>query len=194
MAVETSHMIRQSARASPGGSTALRTRWTRRSVLVNVPSFSAKHVAGQLGRLAHEDVLAHEEVELLQVRPHPRRVRLAADRVLPDAVEGLEHAFAGLLDEVGDRPALVGGERCAPEALELLQHRRIGDLLVAGEREGQRAHVAGSLHVVLAADRVDARGFLADLPAQHREVGQVLDVLGPARVLGDAQRVEDGRR
>ena len=34
-------MISQSARAWPGGSTALRTRCTRRSVLVKVPSFSA---------------------------------------------------------------------------------------------------------------------------------------------------------
>ena len=39
--------ISQSARASPGGSTALRTRWTRRSELVNVPSFSANTAAGK---------------------------------------------------------------------------------------------------------------------------------------------------
>jgi len=40
-------MISQSERACPGGSTALRTRCTRRSVLEKVPPFSAKHVAGR---------------------------------------------------------------------------------------------------------------------------------------------------
>ena len=38
--------IRQSSRASPGQSSALRTRFTRRSVFVNVPSFSANDEAG----------------------------------------------------------------------------------------------------------------------------------------------------
>jgi len=40
-------MISQSYFASPGPSTAFRTRLTRRSPLVNVPSFSAKHVPGR---------------------------------------------------------------------------------------------------------------------------------------------------
>ena len=39
--------ICQSSRASPGHGTALRTRFTRRSVFVNVPSFSAKLEAGK---------------------------------------------------------------------------------------------------------------------------------------------------
>ena len=34
-------MIQRSSRASPGGSSALRTRWTRRSEFVTVPSLSA---------------------------------------------------------------------------------------------------------------------------------------------------------
>ena len=40
-------MISQSGRVCPGGSTALRTRCTRRSVLVKVPSFSAYSAAGR---------------------------------------------------------------------------------------------------------------------------------------------------
>ena len=38
-------MIQRSSRASPGGSSALRTRWTRRSELVTVPSLSAHEAA-----------------------------------------------------------------------------------------------------------------------------------------------------
>jgi hypothetical protein len=40
--------IQLSAIASPGGGTALRTRWMRRSVLVKVPSFSTKLAAGKI--------------------------------------------------------------------------------------------------------------------------------------------------
>ena len=39
--------MRQSSRASPGQSSAFRTRFTRRSVFVKVPSFSAKLDAGR---------------------------------------------------------------------------------------------------------------------------------------------------
>jgi hypothetical protein len=39
--------ISQSARASPGASTAFRTLWTVLQVFVNVPSFSAQHAAGR---------------------------------------------------------------------------------------------------------------------------------------------------
>ena len=40
--------MRRSSRAFPGQGTALRTRFTRRSVFVNVPSFSAKLDAGKM--------------------------------------------------------------------------------------------------------------------------------------------------
>ncbi len=56
-----------SSRASPGGSSALRTRCTRRSLLVTVPSAShqldgrRQHDVGQLAGLGQEDVL-HDQV------------------------------------------------------------------------------------------------------------------------------------
>ena len=70
----SSQMIHRSSRASPGGSSALRTRWTRRSELVTVPSASA-HAAdgrqddvGELGGRGQEDVLDDEEVEASSMR------------------------------------------------------------------------------------------------------------------------------
>ena len=56
-------------RASPGGSSALRTRCTRRSELVTVPSHShhdaldGQHDVGELGSPRQQDVLHDEEVE-----------------------------------------------------------------------------------------------------------------------------------
>ena len=61
-----------SSRASPGGSSALRTRCTRRSLLVTVPSAShqrgrrRQHDVGQLGGRGQEDVLDDEVVEPLE--------------------------------------------------------------------------------------------------------------------------------
>ena len=61
-----------SSRASPGGSSALRTRCTRRSLLVTVPSDShhaadgRQHDVGELGGLGEEDVLHDEVVEAFE--------------------------------------------------------------------------------------------------------------------------------
>ena len=68
----------------------------------------------------------------------------------------------------------------------------VGDRLIAGEDVGQAAHVAGALDVVLAAERVDAAAFNADVAAEHGQVGQGLDVVGAHGVLGDAHAVDDG--
>ena len=60
-------MIHNSSRASPGGSSAFRTRCTRRSLFVTVPSAShqleaaAEHDIGQLRRRRQEDLL-HDEM------------------------------------------------------------------------------------------------------------------------------------
>ena len=68
----SSEMISMSSRASPGGSSALRTRWTRRSLEVTVPSDShhdaggRQHDVGELGGLGQEDVLDDEAVETRQ--------------------------------------------------------------------------------------------------------------------------------
>ena len=63
-------MICQSAFASPGGSCAFLHFWTRRSVEVWVPSFSAKQAAGknnigELCGLGQEDILHDHELGVL---------------------------------------------------------------------------------------------------------------------------------
>ena len=64
-------------------------------------------------------------------------------------------------------------------------------LLVAGENVRQTAHVAGALHVVLAAQRVHAGARHADVAAEHGQVGERLDVVGAGGVLGDPHAIED---
>ena len=64
--------------------------------------------------------------------------------------------------------------------------------LVAGVHVGQPAHVAGALHVVLAAKRIEPGGFPADIAGEHAQVGQGLHVVHAGDVLGDAHGVENG--
>ena len=89
-------------------------------------------------------------------------------------------------------PSLVA-EFDAPRLLEDGGVLGLGDRAVVGEDVGQGAHVARSLHVVLAAQRVDAGVRHAHMAGDHGQVGQVHDVGRAGGVLGDAQGVEDAR-
>ena len=151
-----------------------------------------QHHVRQLCGFRHEDLLHHHEVQPLQALDYQRLVRLTPNRVLAEGVKALQHTFVGLLDEVCDAPAPVCGNVHTPGLTELLPHGFIGDLLVAREHGVYSAHVAATLHVVLAAQGVHAGGDFADVAAQHGQVGQIHDVFGATRVLGDTQRVEDG--
>ena len=64
-----SAMIHMSSRASPGGSSAFRTRCTRRSLLVTVPS--ASHQLDDAGSTTS----ANSAVAVRKIRPAPRGVR-----------------------------------------------------------------------------------------------------------------------
>ena len=74
-------MISQSYFDSPGPSTAFRTRLTRLSPLVNVPSFSAKQVPGRTTSaysqaLVPEDILHNTEIEFVKLSLHVVGVRV----------------------------------------------------------------------------------------------------------------------
>ena len=66
--------------------------------------------------------------------------------------------------------------------------------LVAGEHVRQPAEVAGSLHVVLPAQRIHAAARDAHVAGKHRKVGDSQHVLVAHGVLSDAHRVKDRRR
>ena len=70
-------------------------------------------------------------------------------------------------------------------------HFGIGDVAVARELMRERAHVAGALHVVLAAQRVHADAFAADVAGRHGEVGHGHDHRRALAMLGDAETVVD---
>ena len=71
----------------------------------------------------------------------------------------------------GDAQTRLLVEVHAPQRLEHGAGRIAGDVAVAGQLVRERAHVAGALHVVLAAQRVYADAGPPDIAGGHRKIG-----------------------
>ena len=176
-----------------------RTRLMRRSALVKVPSFSRndvpgrKHV-GELGRLVEEQVLHDEQVERRRARrarawcwgrtgrcPRPARTGPGTSR------RGRRRTCWGCAGRA--RRAVAMPHSCS----NTLARAVVGDVAVPGQLVRERAHVARALHVVLAAQRVDADAVAPDVAGGHGQVGHAHHHGGALAVLGDAEAVVDGR-
>ena len=141
----SSKMMARSSRAPAGGSTALRTRWTRRSLLVTVPSDShhaavaGKHDVGQLRGLREEQVLDDEEVEPLEQVPIAR-FWSASDwtRVLADARRAPVRSPRSIASNIRDRCQPRFGGTGTPHAASNLRPQLVVlDVLEAGQTIGQ---------------------------------------------------------
>ena len=128
-----------SSRAPPGGSSALRTRWTRRSELVTVPS--ASHHAALAGRTtsASSAVLVRK-MSWTTRWSRPSRsemawldVGLGLGRVLAQHVQRPQLALAHGLEHLGEVPAVGRRDRAAPGGVETAPHLRVEDVGEAGQ-------------------------------------------------------------
>ena len=115
-----------------------------------------KHHVCHLGGLCEEEVVHHEEVERLDALDDVADVGVCADLVFAEDEQALDLTGAGGVEDLGRPQALLLGELHSPRLFELGHDIRVGDLLVAGEVARGGAHVAGTLDVVLATQRVDA--------------------------------------
>ena len=116
-------MISQSCRASPGGASACRPIWTRRSVFVNVPVFSGNADAGsttsaKAGGLGEEDLLHHQVLELCHRLARVAQVGIGHRRVLAHDVHALDPAGEDRVHDLDHRQPRVGIERRPPGGLE----------------------------------------------------------------------------
>ena len=120
------------------------------------------------------------------------RVGVGAHGVLAEDEEAAQAPFDHGRETLGGLEAGRAAELCAPGCLELRDDLGVCHLLVAGEVGGHGTHVAGALHVVLAADGVHAAALASQLAAGHGDVGERHDAFGAAGVFRHAQTVEDG--
>ena len=161
-----------SSRASPGGSSALRTSCTRRSQLVTVPSLS-HHDADPGSTTSASCAVLVRKMSCTTRWSRPSSscvacvtVGLGLGRVLADHVERPQVAAAHRVEHLGEVPAVPGRDGAAPRRLELAPGRVVLDVLEPGQLVRQRAHVAAALHVVLAAQRVEPGAVAADVAAR----------------------------
>ena len=161
-----SQMISISSRAPGGGSIALRTRCTRRSLLVTVPSDS-HHVAAAGSTTSassavsvQEDVLHHQVFEA-------RRAAAARGRCRPPSctgfspidVEAVHLAALHRVEHLATDASPASAESATPQAASnFARAASVGlHVLEAGQPVGNGPHVAAALHVVLAAERIQSR-------------------------------------
>ena len=142
-------------------------------------------------RLVQEQVLHDQEVERLERVRDVVGVGVGLRDVLTLHVEALEGATGSFVEHVGNAQAGLGIELDLPLLLEQFARRLVGDVAVAGVLVRERAHVAGALHVVLAAQRVHADALVAEVAGRHGEVGHGHDRGRALTVLGDAEAVVD---
>ena len=146
---------------------------------------------GVFRRLVQEDVLDDDAFHRGQSCRDMLGVGVRLGDVLALDVEPLEGALDRLVQHVVDAQALFGIERHAPEHLEDLPCRIVGDVAVAREFVREGAHVAGALHVVLPAQRIDADAVAPDIAGRHGEVRHRHHRGRALAVLGDAEPVID---
>ena len=122
---------------------------------------------------------------------HMLGVGIGLQDVLALHIEAHEGALDRGVEHVGDAQARLRVELDVPQRFELVAHGVARDVPVARQLVRERAHVAGALNVVLAAQRVHADAGPADIAGRHRKVGD-RDHGGRAlAVLGDAEAVID---
>ena len=174
----------------------MRTRCTCRSALTNVPSFSAKAAAGRTTSAScavsrEEDFVDDEEVQGLERLDHAVGVRVGGGRVVADDVRRPHPLPPRMVPGLGELQSLVGGQACSPRLSRTWPAPPRPEGLVSGQHVGQGAHVAGALHVVLAAEGIDAGALAADVSGEQGQVGAAHHSQRAVVVLGHAQPVED---
>jgi hypothetical protein len=80
-----------------------------------------------------------------------------------------------------------------PELLEIAAQIGTADRLIIRQEHRDQPGVGGTLHVVLAAQRMQSGAGAADLPRNQRQRDQAARIVGPVDVLADAHAPEDDR-
>src|SRR5580704_6343860 len=103
--------------------------------------------------------------------------------VLANDVQALLSAVLHGLEHLRERPAELGTEFDAPLFLESPTDRVVVLVLEAREAVRDRAHIAASLHVILATKGIQTRPIRADMAGQQREIDKTENIIDRVVVL-----------
>ena len=132
---------------------------------------SGQEDVGVVRRLVEEEVVHDDALHRRQRRDHMPGVGIGLQDVLALHIEAHEGALDRGVEHVRDAQARLRIELDVPQGFKLIAHRLARDVPVARQFVRERAHVAGALNVILAAQRVHADAGPADIAGRHRKVG-----------------------
>ncbi len=170
----------------------------RRAVdpLVLAPTGGGQNDVRHFGSLGHEDILHDHQLHPRQGTAELTEIGLGLGRIFPKDVEGLALALFHLVTKLRQPVTRFLGERIhTPRLGKLGADGRIAHRLIARELVRQHPHVAGALHVVLAAYRPAAGATTTEVAGQQRNTREPLDHVHRLTVLGHPHAPQDhGRR
>ena len=146
---------------------------------------------GKGGGLVEEQVLHDDAVHCRQCCLDVLGVGVGLGDVFALNEQAPVAAIEGGIKHVGDAEPWLGIERDAPGGIEAAAHGAIRHMAIARQFVRERAHVAGALHIVLPAQRIDADAFAADIAGRHGKVGHGHHHGRALRMLGDPEAVID---
>ena len=152
-----------------------------------------QHHVGEIGGFGQEDVLHHQPVQLGQRVAGVVDVRVGHRRVLAHDVAAVQLAVVDGVHDLDHGQTRVRVQRGAPQFFELLADGPVADRLVVREHHRDQAGVGGTLHVVLAAQRMQAGAAATDLAGHHDQRNQATRVVGAMHVLRHAHAPQNHR-
>ncbi len=139
-----------------------------------------------------EEVITNQEISGRKLVLDFVDIRLRIGQILSEDVEGsnalVDQAFHHLGNHQTGLPRKLFH---TPRLLEFRAGIGVRHGLVSRKHIRQSPHVAGSLNVVLAAERVHAATLRSHVPEQHLQIGDAQNIVHATRVLGDSERIAD---
>ncbi len=122
-------------------------------------------------RLVQEEIVHHDTFHGGKAGGNVLGIGVRLENVLALNIDALETAINGSVEHVGNAKPRFVVKLHAPEFLEHIPCRIIGDMAIARQFVRERPHIAGSLHIVLTAQRIDAYTGTADVAGRHGKIG-----------------------
>ena len=142
--------------------------------------------------LCHEQLLDHKEIEVFQGFDNVVGIRVCDNGIFPVNVQAFHLSFNSSREHFCRVKTIVWIQLHTPCLLEFLPYFRIFHFLISRIVFRTCSHVAGSLYIVLSANRVDAASLTSKLAYQQSHVGHGHNALRTGGMLRNTQTVDDG--
>ncbi len=126
-------------------------------------------------QLVDEQILGYQKFQMRHMPARLVQIRLGHHRVFAHDIQRPNAAFVCVAEDLGGGEAQLARETArldVPGVLPLCGVVFIIHTHVAGIMERHGAHIAGALHVVLTAQRIQSRAFPPDMPGEKCQMDE----------------------